>query len=127
MKHRKRKTRQPKWKVPLLWVYIGVLFVSTWWMIYIYTNPPELTFYHNRTRSNYTCITYRERTYCCDDTPWGVITDRNLSDNITDENITIFDCYRIQKRARNLRQFFPFLGEKLSLLSKEPGGAKQNG
>ena len=66
-------------------------------MIYLYRFPPEIKIETNNGRTNFSCFAYKRSVYCCKNSYWLLITDINVSDDITDDNISITDCYQHKK------------------------------
>jgi len=97
MRQKKRKKIQPQWKLALLWTYLTMYIILTIYMTYMYQFSPELKIELNNTRTNYTCFVYRGNNYCCENNYWLLITDIDVNDNITDDNISVTDCFKLEK------------------------------
>ena len=97
MKGKKRKRMQPQWKVTLLWIYFTLALLLAASMIYFYQFPKEFNLKSENREANLTCIMYKGAGYCCENKYWLLITDIDIYDNITDDNISVTDCFRLKK------------------------------
>ena len=94
---KKRHKTYPRWQIVLLWIYLlSSIFIAIC-LIYLYQFPSSIRITGGHHYGNHTCIMYKGAGYCCADNYWLLITDIDIYDNITDDNIGITECYKLEK------------------------------